>query len=680
VASKSAQHEPEKAEVIEEFLEIVDKTLDRVKVLYEQFFLGIQKQPPTHLHTDVDRKLRDLQQMQIRNTGLRYRFATIQQKFGSYNNYWRRTLRQIENGTYHRNLAKLSRKAVASGEDIPDEILAAMPKRMREQVLKDREAAIAKQRERAGAEEFVEEDATETSSAPKDTKTRGGAHVLADDDDFDLDAYFASVTNDDAPDVMEAPAPPPKPQPAPRAPASNTPAARAAGIRIAPAQPKQDFEEEDSAVLHSGIPRDVEPRPNAGIPLKVGRTTPVQGIPVVRDDDESTSPVLVPPTRQSQPVMATRQSQPVMPTATARQSQPVMPGAVPPTTQGQAGTARQSQPVMPGAVPPIMPVASPPTTQGQGGATRQSQPVMPSSPTRQSQPVMPAARQSQPVMPSAPEMTDADEATSPVAVPPRPPPGRAPAASPHTDRQPIVSPARAPTPPPRASSSPGEAARAPTPQSNATQPIGSMRMPTPPPTRPTTSPGEPPLATQPLPKLPTPGMPSIPKPPTPAANMPTQAIPKPAAFASSQNARPLNVMPGSSAKTGPVAVESMNGPFPREQPPPEQPAPRPVPKPAVPPQPIKPIKPARAQTDPGTGVKQGPPPGMTDADVNALYAKYVKAKEAVGEKAGPGSYGKLLQTINAQAPKIMEQYKARSVDFSVVVKDNQDIIKAKPKT
>ncbi|MBV8760671.1 MAG: hypothetical protein JO257_25485, partial [Deltaproteobacteria bacterium] len=74
-----------------------------------------------------------------------------------------------------------------------------------------------------------------------------------------------------------------------------------------------------------------------------------------------------------------------------------------------------------------------------------------------------------------------------------------------------------------------------------------------------------------------------------------------------------------------------------------------------------------------------PPPGMTDADVNALYAKYVKAKEAVGEKVGPGGYGKLLNTINSQAPKIMEQYKAKGVDFTVVVKDNQVIIRAKPK-
>ena len=52
----------------------------------------------------------------------------------------------------------------------------------------------------------------------------------------------------------------------------------------------------------------------------------------------------------------------------------------------------------------------------------------------------------------------------------------------------------------------------------------------------------------------------------------------------------------------------------------------------------------------------------------------------VGEKIGPGEHDKLLKTINAQAPKIMEQYKAKGVDFSVVVKDNQVIIRAKPKT
>ena len=75
-----------------------------------------------------------------------------------------------------------------------------------------------------------------------------------------------------------------------------------------------------------------------------------------------------------------------------------------------------------------------------------------------------------------------------------------------------------------------------------------------------------------------------------------------------------------------------------------------------------------------------PPPGMTEADVNALHAKYVQAKQAVGEKVDASSREKLLRTINQTAPKIMEQYKASGVDFSVVVKDNQVVIKAKPKS
>src|SRR6185436_13772030 len=66
VASKSAQQEPEKAEVIEEALDALDQAFDRVKVLYEQYFLGIQKQPPQFLHGEVERKLRDLAELQIR--------------------------------------------------------------------------------------------------------------------------------------------------------------------------------------------------------------------------------------------------------------------------------------------------------------------------------------------------------------------------------------------------------------------------------------------------------------------------------------------------------------------------------------------------------------------------------------------------------------------------------------
>lgn len=275
MASKSAQQEPEKAEVIEEALDVLDKLLDRVKVLYEQFFLGIQKQPPTHLHSDVERKLRDLAQLQIRNTALRYRFATIQQKYGSYHTYWRRTLREIEAGRYHRSLSRITRQAAASGAEIPQEILAAMPKRMREQVRRDRDAQLARELRRRGEaapdardlvrDTLVDDDGGDAAGlVHESTDAREGAlraHVLDEADaDLDLEAFFRSVEAEELPLLPGlGPAPPPglappiapsqPPRPSPIAPGASSarpavapeamsdPFPRAAPPREAPARP-----------------------------------------------------------------------------------------------------------------------------------------------------------------------------------------------------------------------------------------------------------------------------------------------------------------------------------------------------------------------------------------------------------------------------------------------------------
>lgn len=148
MALKSTLSSEEKTAEIEEALDALDKLVDRLKVLYEQYFMGIQKQAPAHLHTDAERRIREVSQLQIRNTALRYRFATVQQKFGSYNTYWKRTLREIESGRYVRNLSKLRRQAQRSGEAIPEEIVAAMPKRMRDAIERDRAQALADARRR----------------------------------------------------------------------------------------------------------------------------------------------------------------------------------------------------------------------------------------------------------------------------------------------------------------------------------------------------------------------------------------------------------------------------------------------------------------------------------------------------------------------------------------------------
>jgi hypothetical protein len=180
VASKSSYSEGEKGAEIQDQLDVLDKLVDRVRVLYEQYFLGMAKQPPTQLHTDAERKVRDLTQIQIRNTALRYRFATITQKFGAYNTYWRRTLREIEQGRYLRDLSRIKRNALKHGDAIPAEILAAMPKRMQDMVERDRAAALAIQSRRGGR-------AAETADDAAAVRDPGGSFRLDDlGDDPDL--------------------------------------------------------------------------------------------------------------------------------------------------------------------------------------------------------------------------------------------------------------------------------------------------------------------------------------------------------------------------------------------------------------------------------------------------------------------------------------------------------------
>lgn len=442
MASKADQGPAASGEDIADLLDVLNKALDRVKVLYEQYFLGIQKQAPAYLHTDVERKLRDLTQLQIRNTGLRFRLATIQQKFGSYNMYWRRTLRQIENGTYARNLSKIGREAVRTGAAIPEEILAAMPKRMREQVQRDRDQALAiAQRHHGVMTASVEDELltlmpegapppeldadqiamiSEPSIIRRDLRTRSGAHVLEDDGDVDFEKFFAAIDEQPAPAAQAKP-PPPLAKPA--------------------------------------------------------------AAPVTRPTSRTTPPPAMPRSAVPMPAGSPTAALPKQPSQVTRPI-PIVPGAA---------AARGAVPVESLAGPFPRAAATPPQ-------------VTPST------------------------------APSPVRPPPIKPP---------------------PIPP--------------APQS------------------------------QPIPKLPSVG-----------------AAPKPAAA-----------------------------------------------KPAA----AAPAKPA----------ERAKPPGMTDDDVNALYATYVKAKEMIGERVGPAGYDKLLKTINSQAPKIMEQYKAKAVDFSIVVKDNQVIIRAKPK-
>ena len=80
--------------------------LSRIKHLYEQWFQGIERIEPQIPRKQFDRRLHELRKVKPRNTALRFRFQTLIQRYTTLQTYWRRIGRQIEEGTYRRDLLR----------------------------------------------------------------------------------------------------------------------------------------------------------------------------------------------------------------------------------------------------------------------------------------------------------------------------------------------------------------------------------------------------------------------------------------------------------------------------------------------------------------------------------------------------------------------------------------------
>jgi hypothetical protein len=76
--------------------------IDRLRALYEQYFMGIEKIEPQVPRKTVERTFVMLRKERIRNTALRFRFLQLVQRYNTMETYWRRVVRQIEEGKYRR--------------------------------------------------------------------------------------------------------------------------------------------------------------------------------------------------------------------------------------------------------------------------------------------------------------------------------------------------------------------------------------------------------------------------------------------------------------------------------------------------------------------------------------------------------------------------------------------------
>ncbi len=342
MARKTKYGTEERGAELTEQLDTLELLIERTKILYEQYFMGIQKIAPAQLHRDIERKIRELTQEQIRNTALRFRLTTVTQKFGSYNTYWKRTMQSIEQGRYQRDINRARRKAQRQGEDIPDELLNSMPKAMRDRIRRDREkvAEVAERNEHddeamifdSVPEEHDTEDwdlqhlldGLDGDAAPVAKPARPQVYQIDDNDDMlddRIDELFAAITD-------EPPKPAPRPQPA---------------ARTAPPQP--------AAIERTPVPQPVQaaqPRPPQ--PVQAAQARPSQLPPIERTP--ALQPAQTNVTGSLSSGSVTQQPPP--------QARPPAPRAVPDIGARPPATPPRAVPDI-GARPPATPPARPAT-------------------------------------------------------------------------------------------------------------------------------------------------------------------------------------------------------------------------------------------------------------------------------------------------------------------------------
>lgn len=79
--------------------------LEELRIEYEKFFIGVERKEPTMPRSVLERDIRRfLDSPKMMRNHEKLLVENLRSRFVSHSNYWQRTLREIENGTYHRHV------------------------------------------------------------------------------------------------------------------------------------------------------------------------------------------------------------------------------------------------------------------------------------------------------------------------------------------------------------------------------------------------------------------------------------------------------------------------------------------------------------------------------------------------------------------------------------------------
>jgi hypothetical protein len=172
-------------EAITARLEEMDRKLERLRAMYETFFSGVERQPPNAPRRELNRLMLEMQQVQIRNAALRFRFQSLSQKWTLMTTYWNRTLREIEAGTYRKDVAKVSRRLAQKGAPLTEQEAVALgipASRARALVARQGARSVGPAAKASAASESPPAAPAAASAAPSAPPRSSGVPGFSEDD------------------------------------------------------------------------------------------------------------------------------------------------------------------------------------------------------------------------------------------------------------------------------------------------------------------------------------------------------------------------------------------------------------------------------------------------------------------------------------------------------------------
>jgi hypothetical protein len=84
----------------------LENDIQKLKVAYDQYFSGVERRPPDQLAEKVAREVRTLTSTVMTNTALRFKTQQLISRYNTFQQFWQKNLRDLEEGRRPRRMVR----------------------------------------------------------------------------------------------------------------------------------------------------------------------------------------------------------------------------------------------------------------------------------------------------------------------------------------------------------------------------------------------------------------------------------------------------------------------------------------------------------------------------------------------------------------------------------------------